>query len=43
MVPWLGLLTSFAEGMHSISGQEAKVPQAMWCGQKHIYMNKLIN
>jgi hypothetical protein len=44
MVQWLGLLTSLAGDRHSISGQEAKIPQAMWYGQNiYIYIYILIN
>ena len=34
MVQWLGLRAFTAEGAGSIPGQETKIPQAVWHGQK---------
>ena len=34
VVQWLGLRAFTAEGAGSIPGQETKIPQAVWHGQK---------
>ena len=36
-IQWLGLRASTAGGMGSIPGQETKIPQATWRGQKETH------
>ena len=41
MVQWLRLHASDARGMDSIPGRGAKIPHALWRGQKYINKNQV--